>query len=371
MKLPDFQIERFFARYEFNTELLLCASDCQSMSVSELCALEPGARERLSDLWLGYTESRGAPSLRGEISRLYRSITAGEVLVHAGAEEGIHLCMHAVLEPGDHVIVQSPCYQSLREIALGTGCEVSPWSMREEDGWAPDPDELDRLVRPSTKLIVVNTPHNPTGYHLPEGVLRRLCRIADERRITLFCDEVYRGLEYRDEDRIPSACDLSERAVSLGVLSKAYGLGGLRIGWMATRDQVLYARMESLKDYTTICSSAPSELLAEIALRHGESIIGRNLGLIRANLSLVGDLLRRHPDLMSWQPPKAGPIAFPRLLRGTIGELSARIAKECGVLLLPGTVYGDRENHFRIGFGRANLPQALARLEEWLSRNRD
>ncbi len=368
MKLPDFEIERFFARYEFTTEYLLCASDCQSMSVSELLSLEPGASERLAQLWLGYTESRGAPSLRREISRLYRSISPEEVLVHAGAEEGIHLCMHAVLQPGDHVIVQSPCYQSLQEIARGIGCEVSPWLMREEDDWAPDPDEMERLLRPSTKLIVVNTPHNPTGYHLPERALRRLCGLADERGITLFCDEVYRGLEYRDEDRIPSACDLSARAISLGVLSKAYGLGGLRIGWIATRDRALYDRMESLKDYTTICSSAPSELLAEIALRHGESIIDRNRALIRNNLSLVRGFFHRHPDLVSWQLPKAGPIGFPKLLQGSIEELCPRAAKECGVLLLPGTAYGDRENHCRIGFGRANLPQALARLEEWLSR---
>ena len=371
MKLPDFQIERFFARYEFSTELLLCASDCQSMSVSELLSLEPGAAERLAQLWLGYTESRGSPSLRREISRLYRTVSSDQVLVHPGAEEGIFLCMHAALQPGDHMIVQVPCYQSLHEIARGIGCDVSGWVLREENGWAPDPQELERLLRPSTKLIVMNTPHNPTGYHLPEGVLRHLCALADERGIILFCDEVYRGLEHQVEDRVPSACDLSPRAVSLGVLSKAYGMGGLRIGWIAARDRALLSRIESLKDYTTICASAPSELLAEIVLRHGEFIIDRNRTLILDNLALLRGFFGRHPDLVSWQPPKAGPIAFPKLLRGNAEELCPRIARECGVLLLPGTVYGDQDNHVRIGFGRANLPQALARLEEWLSRSID
>ncbi len=367
MRLPDFEIERFFARFEFNTEYLLCASDCQSLSVSDLLAMETGASERLEQLWLGYTESRGSPALRRQIGGLYQSISPDNVLVVAGAEEGIFLAVQAILEAGDHVVVQSPGYQSLYEIARGIGCEVSLWTMREENGWEPNPDDLDRLLRPSTKLIVINNPHNPTGYLMPASMLRRLCGIADERGIVLFSDEVYRGLEYRQEEQLPAACDLSERAVSLGVMSKAYGLGGLRIGWIATRDRKALARMEALKDYTTICSSAPSELLAEIALRHGESIMSRNRTLVTSNLALLRTFFERHADFVAWQPPKAGPIAFPRLLLGDVEAFSSRAASQCGVLLLPGTVYGDRQHHFRLGFGRANMPQALERFEAWLA----
>jgi aspartate/methionine/tyrosine aminotransferase len=288
------------------------------------------------------------------------------VLVHAGAEEAVFLFALATLQAGDHIIVQWPCYQSLHEVARGIGCEVTPWVAREENGWAPDPDELRAILRPGTKAIIVNSPHNPTGYHMSQAIFRALCALAEERQIVLFSDEVYRGLEYREDQRLPAACDVSASAVSLGVMSKAYGLAGLRIGWIATRNRQVFSRIESMKDYTTICCSAPSELLAEVALRHGESIVRRNRSTIATNLDLLRGFFKGQAGLMAWHEPMAGPIAFPRLLRGEVEAFCAEAARACGVLLLPGTVYGDRGNHFRVGFGRKDLPQALARLEQWL-----
>jgi aspartate/methionine/tyrosine aminotransferase len=263
MRVPPFALERYFARYEFAVRHLLCSSDCESMSIQDLLSLEPGAGERFLQHRLGYTESSGSPSLRQEICRLYDVITPEQILVHAGAEEAIFLFMHAALEKGDHLIVQRPCYQSLFEVARSIGCPVTAWQAREENGWSPDFGELKSLIRPDTKVIIVNTPHNTTGFHMGIGLLRELVELADGHGITLFCDEVYRGLEQNDSDRLPAACTLSARAVSLGVMSKTYGLAGLRIGWIATRNEKVRARMESLKDYTTICSSAPSEFLAE------------------------------------------------------------------------------------------------------------
>jgi aspartate/methionine/tyrosine aminotransferase len=149
-------------------------------------------------------------------------------------------------------------------------------------------------------------------------------------------------------------------------MSKTYGLGGLRIGWIATRDERVRARMASLKDYTTICSSAPSEFLAEVALRHGEAIAARNRALIRSNLDLLDEFFGRYQDTFSWHRPQAGPIAFPRLLRGNVESFCDQLAAAKSVLLLPGTLYADQGNHFRIGFGRKDLPQGLRRLEEFL-----
>ena len=366
MRLPSFALERYFSRHEFNVELLLCGSDCESMSVRDLLEMEPGAREKLHRHWLGYTESQGSPSLRNEICRLYGTVESGHVLVHSGAEEAVFLFMHAMLDRGDHLVVHWPCYQSLHEVARGIGCRVTPWMAREEDGWALDVEELRRALRGNTKAIVINTPHNPTGYRMPLETFRETIRIADENGIILFSDEVYRGLEYRSADRLPAACDMSEQAVSLGVMSKTYGLAGLRIGWIATRRGEVLSRMAALKDYTTICNSAPSELLAEVALRHGDAIAERNRGIIAGNLALLDGFFERHADSFSWQRPKAGPIAFPRLLCGEVDAFCGSLVKASGVLLLPGTVYEDRENHFRIGFGRRSMPDAVARLEEFL-----
>jgi aspartate/methionine/tyrosine aminotransferase len=370
MRLPDFKLERYFARHEFEVEYLLCSSDCESVTIEDLLSLEPGAADRFHEHWLGYTESRGSPTLRREVCRLYSTVEPGQVLVHSGAEEAIFLFMHAVLEAGDHVIVHWPCYQSLAAVASSIGCSVTHWEAREEHGWALDLDELRRCIRPNTKVIVTNLPHNPTGALMSQDQFARVVETADAHGIILFSDEVYRESEYAVEQRLPAACDLSETAVSLGVMSKTYGLAGLRIGWVATHNAKVYERMAALKDYTTICNSAPSESLAELALRHREKLIERNVGIIVDNLTLLDDFFERHRDTFAWQRPQAGPIAYPRLLNGDIEVFCDRLVKKDGVLLLPGTLFDDFENHFRIGFGRKNMPEALGRLEEHCRRRR-
>ena len=303
MNLSPFKLERYFAQYEFNVEYLLCSSDCQSFSIQELLALEPGASQRFQEHWLGYTESQGSPSLRHEIARVYEAIAPHQVLVHSGAEEAIFLFMHAVLHAGDHVIVHSPCYQSLGEVAHSIGCEVTHWLATERDGWALNLDELQHRIRPHTRAIVVNTPHNPTGFLMSHTDFAALNRLAQARGIFLLSDEVYRESEYRAEDRLPAACDVNDTAVSLGVMSKTYGLPGLRIGWIATRNADVLSRMAALKDYTTICNSAPSEFLAELALRHRHVLVERNITIIRHNLDLLDGFFARHIDEFVWQRP--------------------------------------------------------------------
>ena len=366
MQLNPFKLERYFARYEFNTQYLLCSSDCQSLAVEDLLALEPGAAERLNKHWLGYTESLGAPSLRQEISRIYATIQPEQVLVHNGAEEGIFLFMLAALQPGDHVIVHSPGYQSLAEVARSLSCEVTPWVAREENDWMPDLDELKRSLRPNTRAVVINTPHNPTGLLMTHQNFDQVNRFTQEHGLLLFSDEVYRESEYDRSDRLPAACDIDDQAVSLGVMSKTYGLAGLRIGWIATRNTALFERMARMKDYTSICSSAPSEFLAELALRHRQQIAQRNVDIITANLGLLDSFFARHADQFKWKRPRAGSIAFPRLHGEEIDAFCHALVTSAGVLLLPGSVFDDPDNHFRIGFGRANMPAALARLEEFL-----
>jgi aspartate/methionine/tyrosine aminotransferase len=370
MHLHPFKLERYFAKYEFTAQYLLCSSDCESVTIQDLLALEPDTLDSFHRHWLGYTESQGAPTLRQAICRLYTTVQPHEILVHSGAEEAIFLFMHAALQSGDHVVVHSPCYQSLVEVARSIGCDVTPWQAHERNGWALDLDDLKRHLRPNTRVIVINSPHNPTGFLMPRDHFRVVNRIAWENGIVLFSDEVYRESEYASSDRLPAACDVDDRAVSLGVMSKTYGLPGLRIGWIATHNAALYARMAMWKDYTTICNSAPSEFLAELALRHRQVLIQRNLGIITRNLAILDSFFAQHADRFTWIRPRAGPIAFPRLVGEGVESFCHELVTTANVLLLPGAVYDDQGNHFRIGFGRKNLPEAIARLEEFLRSQR-
>jgi aspartate/methionine/tyrosine aminotransferase len=367
MNLPPFKLERYFAKYEFNTEFLLCSSDCEAMSISELLAFEADATEKFQNVWLGYTESQGSPGLRREICNLYTDMGPENILVHSGAGEAIYLFMHAMLEKNDHVIVHEPSYQSLSDVARSIGCQISPWLAREENGWALDIHELRHLLRSSTKAIVINTPHNPTGYLMSRADFEAVNAFAQEYSLLLFSDEVYRESEYDAADRLPAACDMGEHAVSLGVTSKTYGLAGLRIGWIATSNEKVYKQMAALKDYTTICNSAPSEFLAEITMRNRQKLIDRNLGIIKSNLAIIDDLFARHSSLFSWVRPRAGSMGFPKLLKGDVEEFCDNLVKKAGVLLLPGSMYDDSRNHFRLGLGRKNLPQAVERLERYIS----
>ena len=370
MNLPPFKLERFFAKYEFNTEFLLCSSDCEAMSIADLLTLEADAAQKFQQVWLGYTESQGSPALRKEISKLYETLDPEHILVHTGAEEAIFIFMNTMFQSGDHIIIHSPGYQSLAEVARAAGCDVSPWLAREENNWALDLDELQHIMQSNTKAIVINTPHNPTGYLMSRADYEAVHKFAQEKDLLLFSDEVYRESEYDSAERLPAACDQGEYAVSLGVTSKTYGLAGLRIGWIATKNKKIYENMASLKDYTTICNSAPSEFLAEVAMRNRQKLAYRNLDIIKHNLTVIDDLFDRHADLFSWVRPKAGSMGFPRLLKGDVEDFCDELVKKAGVLLLPGSMYDDSSNHFRLGLGRKNLPQAVERLEEYLSKNK-
>ena len=254
MKPDPFRLERYFDDHEF-TAPFVCASDCESVSVDELLELRPGAMDELRAMRLGYTHMRGDPALCAGIAALYDGVTADDVLVCAAGEEVIYTFMSAALAPGDHVIVHTPCYQSLIELPRAIGCEVTPWPARPENGWAPDIDFLARHVTHRTRAIVVNAPHSPTGFLFDHAQWDELFAIADRQGAIVFSDEAYRGLEHRAGDRLPSACERSTSACSLGLLSKGFGLaGGLRIGWAVSRDRTLLRRMLEVKDYTTICA---------------------------------------------------------------------------------------------------------------------
>ncbi|HUQ78721.1 MAG TPA: aminotransferase class I/II-fold pyridoxal phosphate-dependent enzyme [Patescibacteria group bacterium] len=370
MRIADFALERFFARWEFAVRHLLCASDVEGWRMADLLAL---ADEETASLWadlrLGYTEAPGHPLLRAEIATLYETLTADDVLVFAGAEEAIFCLANVLLGPGDHAVVTWPGYQSLYEVGRAAGADASLHELRETDGWALDPDRLIGSLRPETRLVVVNAPHNPTGMLPTAAEWARLTTECDARGIHLLADEVYRFLEFDEGDRLTAAADCFGRGVSLGVMSKSFALAGLRIGWLATRDRDLLARCAAFKDYTTICSSAPAEILALIGLRARDTVLARSRRIVATNLVHLDRFFAGHADRFRWVRPRGGSIGFPRLLDDEpIDAFAARLVEAEGVLLLPGSQFGFPGNHARIGFGREDLPAALAGLERFLGR---
>ena len=367
MQPSPFKLERYFAQYEFDVPFLACASDCESFSICEILSWEPGAQKTFLDMHLGYTESLGNPLLREEISKLYTDIKPDQVLVHSGAEEAIFNFMNVVLQKENHVIVHWPCYQSLFEIANQIGCSVSKWQVNPKNNWEMELNNLENLIQPNTKLLIINCPHNPTGYLMPKKDWISLSQICEKNSILIFSDEVYRFLEYDEADRLSAFCDLNERAVSLGVMSKSFGLPGLRIGWVATRNQKILEQLAAFKDYTTICNSAPSEFLAILALKNREQIIHRNLKIIMENMKILDSFFKNHQNRFSWPKPKAGPIAFPSLREEESKPFCQNLVRDAGILLLPGSLYGDEfARHFRVGFGRKNFPECIEQLDQYI-----
>jgi aspartate/methionine/tyrosine aminotransferase len=368
MRIPEFALERFFARWEFAVRHLLCASDVEGWRMADLLSLADDETAALwSNLRLGYTEAPGHPLLRAEIATLYDTIEPDDVLVFAGAEEAIFCLSNVLLGPGDHAVVTWPGYQSLYQVGRAAGADVTLHELREADGWALDADRLIAALRPTTRLVVVNAPHNPTGMLPSRAEWTRLAGVLEDRAIHLLADEVYRFLELDETDRLTAGADAFARGVSLGVMSKSFAMAGLRIGWLATRDRDLLARCAAFKDYTTICSSAPAEILALIGLRARDIVLARSQRIVEANLAHLDRFFAEHADRFSWVRPRGGSIGFPRLLDAEpIDAFAARLVEAEGVLLLPGSQFGFEGNHFRIGFGREDLPEALAGLERFL-----
>jgi aspartate/methionine/tyrosine aminotransferase len=370
--LRTFRLEEFLGEWEFKVRHHLTASDAESMTIEQLLALGTEEdREGFLQLPLSYVETWGTAALREAVSGTYEHVDADHVLAFAGAEEGLFWAMQSLVGPGDHAIVTVPCYQAMETVTLSTGADVSALVPRREDGWALDLDELRRRLRPNTRLVAVNYPHNPTGHVPDEVTFRELAALCDERGIRLFCDEVYRGIELDPARTLPQAADLSETAVSLNVASKSYGLPGLRVGWIASRDRALLERLEKRKHYTSICNAGPAEYLAAVALRNRDAIWERNRGIVAANRPVFDDFFAGWPDLFDWQPPDGGCVCFPRYKGGDVDDFCRRLLDAEGVLVLPASMYESEiadvpRDHFRVGLGRLGLDQGVAAFDRFL-----
>ncbi|MCW8872318.1 MAG: aminotransferase class I/II-fold pyridoxal phosphate-dependent enzyme [Xanthomonadales bacterium] len=372
MKITPFETEHFFARYEFSTPYQLCNSDCESVTIEELLRMAGDSVEGLGHERLVYTQSQGSPELRQAIAETYANVPADRVVVLGTPVEGIYLAARALLDPGDDVIVVTPAYDALVNLfehVVGTA-HVSKWKFRADGSrWSLDLDDLRALITESTRLIVVNFPHNPTGYLPSPEWQRELAGLAAEHGLWLFCDEMYFGLVHSGTPAIPSMADVSDRAVVLSGLSKTYGLPGLRCGWLIVPERNLREDLVNWKFYTSICPPVPTEYLARAALRVGERLKQRNIDRIERNLAIAEAFFARWPELFEWRRPLAGSTALVGFDVPSVGALAERLATEEGILIQSAAMLGSDDRHMRIGLGRDGFAEALQRFEDWLRRN--
>lgn len=375
MKIEPFALERWMTAHELNVKYDIAESGILPLSINDLLSFEPAAGraetlDGLLNLGLGYSEARGTLALRQLLAETYDHCEPDNILITTGAIEANFLLFNVLLKAGDHVIAPYPAYQQLYSVPRAIGCEVSLWKVGPDTGCRYDLDELERLVTPKTRLIVVNTPHNPTGAMLSADEVRRVYGLAESVGAMVMCDEAYRWLTIPDGDSFaPPIFNLGAAGISVGTISKPFGLPGLRIGWIAAPTEVA-AQCWGMRDYVSLSPGKLNDALAILAIKHRDKIIERNTAIITANLAAANAWVAEHAGLLSWQPPRGGLLGLLHYeLNISSLALANKLAEDYSVMLAPGAAFGY-EHHLRIGIGQhppvfaAGLAQASACFAE-------
>ncbi len=368
MRIEPFVMERMQSIWENQVEVNLSESGVHPLTLGELVEHDDD-RARLLALGLGYPQTNGTVALRSTIAGLYAGATENHVHVTNGGAEANYCCCWSLLEPDDEVVMMAPNYMQTWGLARAFAKTVHRWPLRERSGrWVADVDELAALVTPRTKLILVCNPNNPTGACFDSDTLDAVCRVAGRHGSWVLSDEIYRGAELSGVET-PSIWGRYERALVTCGLSKAYGLPGLRIGWIVGPPPFV-ATTWSYHDYTTIAPGAINDRLAALALSPARrpAILDRTRRILRANLPTFADWLTARSDLFSFIPPQAGAIVYARYHRAINStELTTRLREEKGLLVVPGDQFG-MDGYLRIGFGgpAPELADGLGRLEAFL-----
>jgi aspartate/methionine/tyrosine aminotransferase len=362
MPFVTFDLERWQSTWENRVRYNLSESGVHPLSVRELLSLAESAADPLLDVRLGYSQSNGTDALRERIAALYPGATPDQVLVTNGSAEANYVAALGVIEPGDQVAMLLPNYLQLWGHVQNLGAQVRPFRLHEERGWAPDPAEIRSAIGPGTKLVVVTNPHNPTGHILADPMRRAIIDRAREVGAWLLADEVYMGAE-RDGRTTASFWGSYDRLLCVAGLSKAYGLPGLRIGWLVGPAPIV-ADAWARHDYTTIGPSGASDHLATLALQPAvrERLLARTRGILRENYPVLEQWLKSFGASFTWVPPQAGAICFVRYRPAIDGEaLVERVRAGQNVLLVPGEHFG-MPGYIRFGFGNElpELREALA-----------
>jgi aspartate/methionine/tyrosine aminotransferase len=351
MKIREFEVERWMNNWEKTCKYNLAETCVRSLTAGELLEMSGRREEILAELDatpLTYGPIPGSPRLRHLVAGLYGTQGPDNVLITHGAI-GANALVHATLvEPGDHVVAVVPTYQQHYSIPDSYGARVDHLLLREDNGWLPDLDELDRLVTADTKLIAINNPNNPTGALIDEAGLKRIAEIAGRADAWVLCDEVYRGVDQHGDGFTASIADLYERGISTGSMSKPYSLAGLRLGWLVGPTTLL-AEVGTHRDYNTISVGRVDDLLACVALENKDAILARAHRITRTNLAILDEWIADRSDI-SYVKPASGTTALLRY-EAPIGsyEFCTRLLEDTGVMFTPGAAF-DIEHTVRIGF---------------------
>lgn len=347
-----FEMERMMSAFEQEVEFNLSESGVHPITLGALLGEHPGALEKLLATEINYPHVNGIPQLRDNIALTYDGATRDEVLVTVGAIEANYLAIRTLLNPGDEIVIMLPNYMQIWGIAKNHGLEVKTFDLREQDGWAPDLDELESKAGPRTGLIAICNPNNPTGRILTEPEMDRIVDCARRNDSWLLSDEVYRGAERCSDEVAPSFYGRYDKVIAMGSMSKAYGLPGLRIGWAVGPPQLLND-MGARHEYVAISATMLSNKLAAIALEPEtrRRLLKRTRGYIRDGFPVLQRWMDSHPGLFSLTPPDASAVAFVRYdLDINSSDFIRRLHTEKSVLIVPGDHFG-LDHHFRISFG--------------------
>ena len=364
MRLKPFLLDAWLDQYEHNIEFNLAASTGPAWTVNDILALsDEQARHRFLNHNLVYGRPAGADSLREAIAEMQR-VPVEAVQVTTGASEALVALMWLAAEPGANVVLPLPGFTTFSALPQSLGLETRFYRVRRENGFRIDPDEIKRLADSNTKLLLVNSPHNPTGATIADDEMETLHDFAAERGIQLVFDEVYHpiyhGRPTKSAARLPHATVISD-------LSKAFSLAGVRTGWIIEHDAQRRQQYWTARAYFSICNSSTGEMLSEIAIRNHDVVLGKTQQAATRNLHLLDRFMADHRDVFGWIRPQGGMTAFPWLLSGENERPFCQAAAERGILLAPGDCF-DTPSHFRLGFAAAadNFSKALDRLRSFV-----
>jgi aspartate/methionine/tyrosine aminotransferase len=330
--------------------------------------MDPGALENLD---LAYASIPGDEQLRQGIADYHNDLNRSQsygpdqVVTFCGAQEALRAIYAAILHPGDEVIVATPAYPSLTSMVTEYGAFLRPLRLSVDNKWRLDLNELRALLTSRTRLLVLNYPHNPTGAVLSPSDRRTILEMLREYDCYLLLDDVAQGINPHDLDLGHDFLSFP-KSVVVSVLSKSFGLGGIRIGWAITSNGTLREQLTAFKTGHSICTSVVDERLAIVALRNRQTILRRNNDLVLQNSLLFEEFAQRHQDHVAWLQPAAGMLTMVSVnCQGTVEDWCMSVARESGVSLLPGSLFGQPGNWIRLGLGQADFSEALAALESY------
>ena len=363
MNFKPFKMAQFSAQWPLGKLHNMHSSNPEPWTWDELSeAIETDLYSILNNTSFAYEPVQGNQTVREQISQLYHSgLSVADITLTSGAQEGIFLVMQALLNPGDHVITFSPCFEPLTQVAIDAGAQVSTLPLDEINGWTINWDLLENSFNESTKLVVINFPHNPTGAHISEAELLQLIKLCEQHNCWLFSDEVFRGLEHLTADRISCAADLYDKAITMGVLSKALALPGVRLGWLSCQNNDLNRQILTIKSHLSICQSSLDAQLCQAIIPHSELMWQRSVGIINRNKANLAELLASN-QAFKWHAPKASATAFIQCHDSEATDLCQLWGTHHRLLLLPNEVFLTRHSGFRLTLGSQRIQPKYKQL---------